>query len=226
MITAHATLESAVSALNDGASAFITKPLDMDDVLAKITTIFERQRLIEEKRRVEEELNQLFNISIPLCVIDRNFNILLTNNTFNSKFKVHNSKIMGKKCYTVLSGNLCNTSKCTLRQIIEGATRCEEEREVKLSDGSKITCLVRGVPYLREKEEVIGVIGNFTDITDRKRAENDLRKSEIKLRSLFEKTPISIWEEDFSEVKKLINNLKKKVSKILKNSSPNSEEWD
>ncbi|MFX0072340.1 MAG: PAS domain S-box protein, partial [Candidatus Hermodarchaeota archaeon] len=46
------------------------------------------------------------------------------------------------------------------------------------------------------------------DITDRKEAEQKLEESEKKYRELFEKSPLSHWEEDFSKIKKYIENLK------------------
>lgn len=48
------------------------------------------------------------------------------------------------------------------------------------------------------------------DITKRKRAEAKLREREKHYRTLFIKSPISIWEEDFSEVKIHIDSLRKK----------------
>ena len=56
MVTAYASLETAVQALNEGASAYIIKPLKMDEVLAIVREILEKQRLVEEKRRAEEAL--------------------------------------------------------------------------------------------------------------------------------------------------------------------------
>ena len=56
MITAYASIETAVRALREGASAYVTKPLNMDEVLVTIAEAAEKQRLIEEKRRAEEEL--------------------------------------------------------------------------------------------------------------------------------------------------------------------------
>ncbi len=56
MVTAYASLETAMQALNNGASAYVTKPLNMDEVLATVKGVLEKQRLVWEKRRAEEAL--------------------------------------------------------------------------------------------------------------------------------------------------------------------------
>ena len=55
MVTAYASLETAVRALNEGASAYITKPLNMDEVLAAVREALEKQRLLMENKRLYEE---------------------------------------------------------------------------------------------------------------------------------------------------------------------------
>ncbi|MCL7415715.1 MAG: PAS domain-containing sensor histidine kinase [ANME-2 cluster archaeon] len=48
------------------------------------------------------------------------------------------------------------------------------------------------------------------DITRSKQAEKLIQESEARYRSIFEDSPISLWEEDASEVKKYIDGLRKK----------------
>jgi two-component system NtrC family sensor kinase len=55
MITGYASLETAVRALNEGASAYIIKPLDMDEVLAIVRDVLDKQHLVTENRRLYQE---------------------------------------------------------------------------------------------------------------------------------------------------------------------------
>jgi PAS domain S-box-containing protein len=52
------------------------------------------------------------------------------------------------------------------------------------------------------------LIGVGHDITERKEMEEALRTSQERYRALFEDTPIAIWEEDFSQVKRHLDGLK------------------
>lgn len=58
VMTGYASVETAVQAVNDGASAYITKPLDLDAVLTKVEDILEKQHLIVENRRLYEAVVQ------------------------------------------------------------------------------------------------------------------------------------------------------------------------
>ena len=55
IITGYASLETAVRALNEGAAAYITKPLNMDGVLATVKEGLEKQRLVMENERLYQE---------------------------------------------------------------------------------------------------------------------------------------------------------------------------
>jgi PAS domain S-box-containing protein len=58
MITGYASLETAVRALHEGASAYITKPLKTDELLPTAREVLEKQRLAVEKRRAEGALRE------------------------------------------------------------------------------------------------------------------------------------------------------------------------
>ncbi|MBU4556867.1 MAG: PAS domain S-box protein, partial [Actinobacteria bacterium] len=51
------------------------------------------------------------------------------------------------------------------------------------------------------------VITFFTDMTERVRAEEALRDSASQYRALFENSPVSLWEQDFSEARKILAKL-------------------
>jgi PAS domain S-box-containing protein len=74
-------------------------------------------------------------------------------------------------------------------------------------DGSEIQVEAHGRRI--EYEDKPAVLGMLLDITERQRAEATLRESEQQYRQVFENSPVSIWEEDFSEVKNFFDNLKK-----------------
>jgi len=55
LITGFSSLETALQALDEGAAAYITKPLDMNDILQRIEELLKRQLLVKEKRKAEED---------------------------------------------------------------------------------------------------------------------------------------------------------------------------
>ena len=102
-----------------------------------------------------------------------------------------------------------------------------EERTID-PEGETRWLLTSKVPLRDDHGKVIGVAGINRDITDRKRLEEELKKyslhleeladertrklreSEEKYRELFEACPVSLWEEDFSEVKQFLEELRQK----------------
>ncbi|MBU0988540.1 MAG: response regulator [Proteobacteria bacterium] len=52
MLTGHATVESAVDGLKFGASDFLMKPIDIDELLQKAEEAFEKRQRLEEKIRM------------------------------------------------------------------------------------------------------------------------------------------------------------------------------
>ena len=54
MLTGHGTVESAVDGLKSGATDFLNKPADMDELLAKAQEAYEKRLHLEEKIRMAQ----------------------------------------------------------------------------------------------------------------------------------------------------------------------------
>ena len=90
----------------------------------------------------------------------------------------------------------CRSGRKVCQLVLNNQTDPGEFRFSRKSGGY---CWMRtsGRPIVRG-ELVVGISGIASDITEQKRAEKSLRESEQRFRALFENSPISLWEEDFS----------------------------
>jgi PAS domain S-box-containing protein len=77
------------------------------------------------------------------------------------------------------------------------------------ADGQFCWVSATKVPVLDTNGKVSGLVGISRDITERIKVEGALRESEERYHQLFEDSPISLWEEDFSEVKTYIDQLQR-----------------
>lgn len=63
IITAYATVETAVKSLRKGASDYLLKPLDMDEVTLRIGHLIERKALLQENKYLREQIDRNFNFN-------------------------------------------------------------------------------------------------------------------------------------------------------------------
>ena len=63
IITAYASLESAIQALRLGAYDYIIKPLDFDDVILRIKRLMEHRELLNENEYLRKEVQEKFSVS-------------------------------------------------------------------------------------------------------------------------------------------------------------------
>jgi two-component system NtrC family response regulator len=58
IMTAYGTIETAVAAIRAGATDYLTKPLDLDELLHRVHQTRERQRLLTENRDLRQALHE------------------------------------------------------------------------------------------------------------------------------------------------------------------------
>jgi len=110
-----------------------------------------------------------------MCVIDTDYNILQFNEAFSYLSNLTRDKIQGKKCYEVFYYQLCHTDGCVLRRILDGEERVESEIVKERTNGDQIHLILTATPYRQPDGKLLGIIESFNDITQLKRAEENLR---------------------------------------------------
>jgi len=163
---------------------FVYKAIIELGIVSPFDLLFRKLKLseessIEKANQLEQaysEFNQMFNASLPLRVINNDCEILRVNETYASLFHLPKEDLIGKKCYDLQLGyeHRCNTEFCSRNQIREGKDHYEYELATKFDDGTKIVNLVRTVPHKDTNGEIIGIIQNYTNITERKIAQEKI----------------------------------------------------
>src|SRR5213076_901266 len=61
IITAYASVESAISAMKSGAFDYVTKPFKNDEVLVVVGNAMERRRLVSENRNLRQNIQERYH---------------------------------------------------------------------------------------------------------------------------------------------------------------------
>jgi PAS domain S-box-containing protein len=155
-----------------------------DELLFISRDVSEQKKTVESIKLAYAELMQIFNTTVEgVRVIDKEYNVLLVNETFSKLSGVSGEKMTGKKCHEVFNSHLCHSLQCPLTKILNGEVRVECDTEVERKDGICIPCAVTATPFRGSDGNPIGIVEYVRDIAERKRMEEQLIQSE-KLKSL------------------------------------------
>jgi len=144
--------------------------------------IFNQLKTLKEAKKEltksHAEIEQIFNTAAgAMRVIDENHNVLRVNGRFLQLSGMKEQELLALKCYEVFGGSSsCMSDSCPLERIIVGGEEWIEHEAIKhFPNGRNIPCIITATPYRDSNNEVIGIIEDFKDISDRKEFEQQLK---------------------------------------------------
>ena len=166
-------------------------------VLAVIRDITERKQIEGKLRESEERYRSVVdNIDLGINLIDSDHNIVMVNATMGGRFNKPIGEIIGKKCFREFEKRDAVCQHCPGVQTMTTGKPGEVETEAVRDDGSRFHVRLRTFPVFGKDRPPVAFIEIAEDITERKQAEEALRESEEKYRSLVESSEDSIYLVD------------------------------
>lgn len=176
---------------------------DWTGILLKPSLKQKRLEIFKQKLFYESLFN---NNPVAIVTMDADQKIISINQAFTNLFQFDQDEVHSKDLDVIIAhDNELGQAQDFTKTVLHGGTihgtgkRCRK-------DGTFIDVEIYGVPIFLEGKR-IGVLGMYIDITDRKRSEEIIKENELRYRSLFHDSPISMWEVDFSLIRKWIEDL-------------------
>jgi len=158
--------------------------------------ITERKRAEEAPQESEERYRTLVDhIDRGINLIDSDHTILMVNALMGKRFNKPLGDLIGKKCFREFEKRDAVCPHCPGVQTMTTGKPAEVETEGVRDDGSRFDVRLQTFPVFGQDGEVSAFIEISEDITARKRAQEALRESEEKYRTI-----LATMEEGYYEV--------------------------
>ncbi len=178
----------------------------LNGVMSDITA---RRAMEDALRKSEEKYRSIVDMSYhPIWSTDENGMILFVNKAAERVFGFSAEEINGRNITEFFIADDVPVFLSALHLVLAtGETVGSVETRVANTGG---TVPVLSTTIIRNSDRsgrAAGVTGIAQDITDRKQAEEALRSNEERYHSLFEDSPVSLWEQDYTRIKTYLGSL-------------------
>jgi len=167
---------------------------DMAVALEELKKEIAEHAAAEKRLRESEERYRALveNVAYGITLVDAEHNIVMTNSAQGRLFQKDPAELVGAKCYNQFEqrGEIC--AYCPGEEAMKSHESVEVETEGVRTDGSAFPVRIRAFPLYDSDDNPAGFIEVVEDITERKKAEQTLRESEAKMRSIFRAAPVGI----------------------------------
>jgi PAS domain S-box-containing protein len=199
-------------------------PCDEDEVYVVCRDVTEHKRLIQRLQESERKYRLITErISDVVWVMDMDLRFSFVSRSVSSVLGFSPEEVLGRSVADVVSPDALVRIRDLIRRRLEKVGDDPSAAVLPLTVEMELThCQGHAVPVesissmlLDDQGRPECMVGVARDISERRRAQAEvdaaaevLRNSENRYRNLFEESPLSLWEEDLSELKKYFDALR------------------
>ncbi|WP_406659690.1 DUF835 domain-containing protein [Methanolobus sp. ZRKC3] len=205
MVTALSTLDDRIKGINAGADDFLTKPLDRLEINTRVRSLLRIKKLHDDLVKEMDQAKMYLDMAaVVVLVLDEKGNVSLISKKGLEVLGYNKEEdIVGTNWFTnhVPESHRENASD-RFRAFIAGNSTFDGyvESPVLTRDRKEKLIGWNNIVLLDEGEELRRILVSGTDITERKEAEEKIRRANEYLDNLMKASPISILSLD-SEAK-------------------------
>ena len=195
MVTAYASIDTSIKAINEAAYSYITKPVDMDRVMQVITRALEKQRLSMDNKRLIRELKEA---NEKLKEMDRRKSDFVSNvsHEFKNPLSVINESL------GIVTGGMAGDINPEQKKILETGKRNIERLIRLVTDLLDLAKIESGkVGMRRERFDIASLTDEIVNSY-----EGEISKKQLTLKRDIARDAGSIWA-DRDKISQVIINL-------------------
>jgi PAS domain S-box-containing protein len=175
LISGHATLATALEAMEGHAESYLIKPLDLDRLLSTVDQALSRQRLARALRESEERYRLVTNaMTEAVLFLDPSGHLVLANRPAETLTGYPAADLRDRPFVRLLTPDGAERAKARLEAVRRGQTAPPIECQLLRKDGTRVWIEIN-ISRVVKADHAVGYLAVVRDINDRRRDARAIR---------------------------------------------------